>query len=139
MTHKKAGFTLVEIMIVLVIIGIIGTFGLRKYTAHMRTAKITQTKVELRSTDSAITMYKNQLGQYPAALQDLIDRPSDPALAAKWHGSFLDKDEIPKDAWGEELQYERAPKGTKPPFKLFSYGPNCDEGEESGYIDSTTE
>ncbi len=134
MRHAKSGFTLVEIMIVITIIGILGGLAIQQYTRYQRRANVTRTEAELRTLALDVSQFKNHTGTYPSQLQDLLKKPSDPAVAAKWRGKYTEKDEIPSDPWGEEYQYERKPKGAKPPYELYSYGPEGAEADPSDYV-----
>ncbi len=127
----QPGFSLTEIIIALAIIGIMigGTLGLTSYISQARR----------RAAESHLRLYKNQIdqyrqdvGAYPASLNDLKDRPSEESIAKKWKGPYMEA-EI-QDPWGAEYQYILNPKGTKPPYELYSFGSNGEGSAETEWI-----
>ena len=134
MKYVKAGFTLIEIMIVVTILGILTGLAVQQYTRYQRQATETRTEAELQALSLDISQYRNHTGQYPTGLQDLAKRPSDPAISQKWRGPYVEGDEVRQDPWGEDYQYERKPKGSKPPYELYSYGSKKEEADPSEYL-----
>lgn len=98
---NKAGFTLVEILVVVLIIGILATIAATKMTGHGEKARIVATRATIDSVRLAIDRYELELGKYPADLHELIIEGDE-----KWPGPFLDQEDDPKDAWGNLLAYE---------------------------------
>ena len=98
---SSAGFTLVEILAVIVILGIlttIATVSLPNYTDRSRNRA---TRVTIQAVRTAITAFELELSRYPASLDELIAEGD-----ADWPGPFLDSEAVPTDAWGNEMQFE---------------------------------
>ena len=132
--HAKSGFTLVEILIAVTIVSILSGLAIQQFTRYSRRASETRAQAELRTLHTDVSTFKTDTNQYPASLQELIKRPADAAISSKWRGPYLEKDEIPVDPWGEDYQYSRKPKGSKPPFELYSYGAKGTEADPNDYI-----
>lgn len=139
--RRTEGFSLIEIMIALTIVGILSVVsfvGIRSYVAR---AKRTQTESNLRSTQQYIETYHDDTGAYPATLQDLITKPTDPKLAFRYRGPYGSEDDFIKgvfiDAWKHDLQYHPGTSGPlgqgQRAYELYSWGPNG-EGAQEGQI-----
>lgn len=124
----QEGFTLIEIMIAVAIVGlmlaIIGPAVYRRFAGATESAARSQ----MASLKTAIGTYYIDTIRYPDKLSDLIKKPADPKLAAKWKGPYLEADEIPDDPWGNPYQYRKT-LGGKHPYELYSYG--SDEGKDT--------
>lgn len=131
--RAQAGFSLIEILMAITIIGIMaaGMFGVLKY---LKRAKRSSTELILKHVAHAIDTFHEDTGVYPAQLLDLIVRPADEKVAKGWKGDYLDEKEVRPDAWKNELQYQVAPKGTKPPYELWSCGENGDGSPSEEWI-----
>lgn len=122
--YARAGFSLMEIMIAVMILGIVaGLVGPRVFQA-LENAKKTTARTELKVFKDAITMYKSNTGSFPQKLADLTQRPKDERISKKWQGPYLEKEKIGEDPWGNKHSYKVNPEGSKRPYELFSYGPN---------------
>jgi general secretion pathway protein G len=118
----RSGFTLIELMIGIVIIGIL--VGGAMYTAMtvMENAKRSATSNAIQTIKTSLMLYKQEKGDYPKALQDLIA------------AGFLKKP-MPKDGWDHSFVYRVTPDG-KHPYELFSYGPQGKAGGKASRIDA---
>jgi general secretion pathway protein G len=127
--REKSGFALIEIIVAVMIIGIM--FGLG-YGAlkYVQRARITKTQAKLQEIQTDIRSYEANTNEYPSKIEDLTARP---ANLKGWQGPYADAEEL-KDAWGNEIQYQRNSKGAKPPYQLYSYGPKGPDATESDYI-----
>ncbi len=128
----RSGFTMVELMAVLIILGLLATVLVRNFMGQTDKARVTTTKVNLRLLHSSVAQFKMDTGRFPTdeeGLTILLEEPSD---VENWEpGGYLETTEIPKDGWGREFYYERFPESGKP-FVIISYGADGEEGGE-GY------
>lgn len=125
MTHSsRRGFTIIEIMIVVMIIGIIaaGAFAGMRY---LQRVKESTTRTKLAAVDTMLEQYNTTIGEYPTELQELVDGPSKPQLQKRWGESIGTVDEL-RDAWGQDFVYSLQPKGSRPPYELYSIGSKGD-------------
>ncbi len=119
--HARAGFTLIEIMIAITIIAIMSAIIVPYYLGYQEKAKKRSTEATLRVFKGSILLYQSHVGQFPAALRDLIRRPREERLAKKWEGPYIDVKEITRDTWGNKYNYKVTPTGANP-YELYSYG-----------------
>jgi len=124
MVYKtRSGFTLIEILVALTIVGIMaaGGFTLFKYVGR---AKIKSTESRLGNLKMSISTFQNDTGTYPMALPDLMTRPADQKIAKRWVSPYIEKESELEDAWSRPFVYQINPKGSKQPYELYSWGPN---------------
>ena len=126
----RKGFTMVELMAMLIIIGLLATLVVTKVATKIDQARVTTTKANLKSLHSAVNQFKMDTGRFPSedeGLMELVEQPSD---VTNWEpGGYLETTEIPKDGWGNEFIYERFPESGKP-FVIKSFGSDGEEGGE---------
>ena len=126
----RKGFTMVELMAMLIIIGLLATLVVTKVATKIDQARVTTTKANLKSIHSAVNQFKMDTGRFPSedeGLMELVEQPSD---VTNWEpGGYLETTEIPKDGWGNEFIYERFPESGKP-FVIKSFGSDGEEGGE---------
>jgi len=120
----RAGFSLVEIMIVITIIGLLAYFMVPKLFLMVTKARAKTTRLKIGGVKSALLMYKTDTGDYPEKLKDLLKKPADEKAAKKWEGPYLEEESQMEDSWGEMLKYQKTANG----YDLYSYGPNKKEG-----------
>jgi general secretion pathway protein G len=128
----RKGFTLIEIMAVIVIIGLLAAIGAMNFLGQTDKAKVTTTKANLKILHSAVAQFKMDTGRYPTqeeGLSVLITAPSD--VKNYQPGGYIDSTALPKDAWGNEFIYVDHPESGKP-YMIESYGADGQEGGE-GY------
>lgn len=120
----RAGFTLMEVLMVLAIMGVIMSLVVPKLLGRQQHANVDATRLSIRGVEQALKMYAlDHGGRFPTGadgLSVLIERPSqrDP----RWRGPYLD--EQPRDAWGTPLMYEYPGKRNPSGFDLISPGPD---------------
>lgn len=125
--HKNA-FTMIEIMLVVIIIGILAAMVIPNIAGRGEQARAAAARADIEANiASALDLYELDNGQYPATeqgLDALIQKPSAAPVPLHWNGPYLKKKKIPLDPWGREYGY-RCP-GTHDPegFDLFSFGPD---------------
>ncbi|MDP3889130.1 MAG: type II secretion system major pseudopilin GspG [bacterium] len=118
----REGFSLIELMIAITIMGILAAIIVPNFMSYLQKARISNTKATIRTFEQAITMYQADMAQYPTALRDLIKQPADEKAAKKWQGPYLKKKDVPQDPWGNKYQYRPTPEAENP-YELYSYGP----------------
>ena len=130
--HGRSGFTMVELMAVLIILGLLAGVVVKNLVGQVDKAKWNTTKASLRLLHSAVNEYHMDTSQWPGedeGLYALIEPPTD---ATNWPtGGYLETTDIPPDGWGNEFVYELYPESGKP-FVIKSLGADAQEGGE-GY------
>lgn len=119
-------FTLIEIMVVVLIIGmILGLVGVGAVN-QLNKAKVKNTRNQELILVNAIKSYSLDVGKNPSQLQDLV---TNPGLGNKWKGPYLDPPKVPKDAWENEFVYQE-PGSNGTAFDIYSYGADNAPGGE---------
>jgi general secretion pathway protein G len=133
---SQKGFTLIEILVVLVIIGILAGYIGPKLMRHPGKAKRTKASVQIEGIETALKMYKLDNGMYPSTeqgLQALVEPPTTGKLPPKWKEGYLEKKKVPLDPWGNEYVY--LSPGTQGDYDLSSYGADGEAGGEDEAAD----
>lgn len=120
--HTRSGFTLIEIMIAVMIIGLFAAVGGGAVYRQFAKAKKTNAKTVLNLLKGSIQSYYDETYHYPQTLKDLIKAPSDEKVAKKWDGPYYEKKSIPKDPWGKNYEYHVNEGNSDHPYELFSWG-----------------
>lgn len=119
----QRGFTLLEILVVLVIIGMLAGLVGPRLLSQVDRGKNTTAEAQIKMLKSSLETLRLDLGRFPTAeegLEFLVTAPADPALRARWVGPYLDG-KVPLDPWGNPYQYS-VPGRDGQPFALYSYG-----------------
>jgi general secretion pathway protein G len=128
---NEKGFTLIEIMVVVIILGILASIVAVKYSGQAEKAKQTQAAVQMKTFETALELYKLENGMYPSTeqgLQALVEAPTVGVLPKKWRtGGYLAKKKVPTDPWQNEYIY--LSPGTHGDFDIASYG---SDGQPAG-------
>jgi general secretion pathway protein G len=122
---SQGGFTLVEIMIVIVLIGLIATFVGSRILGASDQAKFHLAQTQVDTIASKVEQYESDVGSLPPDLESLVKAP---ANSTGWLGPYV-KDKDLKDPWGHPLQYRVPGEGS--PYDLMSYGRDGKPGGES--------
>lgn len=120
MRTSREGFTLIEILIAIAIVGILGALVAPNFLRYLDSSRVKATKLSLVGVQKAIDDYNMDTNRYPEKLRDLVKKPSGEIKG--WDGPYLKKDEVPEDVWGEPFQYKPTPGGKKQ-YDLYSFGP----------------
>ena len=126
----RQGFTLLELMIVLGVLGLIMYFLVPRFGTMLNKARVRTARLAMQTLKNSITMYKVDVGDFPERLRDLIKKPSEEKAAKKWEGPYFDDKELPNDPWGDSYKYDRTQTG----YDLYSYGPNGKGAPKDEYI-----
>lgn len=123
-TTASQGFTLIELMVVIVILGILATFIVPNIMDAPDEARREKTKVDIAALDTALKMYKLHSGSYPSTeqgLQALVEPPTTGSIPKKYkEGGYLEKGKLPKDPWGNDFIY--LSPGVHGKYDIISYG-----------------
>ncbi|MDR3733968.1 MAG: type II secretion system major pseudopilin GspG [Acidobacteriaceae bacterium] len=121
----QAGFTLLELLIVLVIIGMLGGLVGPRLLDRLDRSKVATAETQVRMLKAGLDTMRLDIGRYPTAeegLQLLITAPTDPTLRLVWKGPYLEQD-LPKDPWGHPYFYDPAGRDLNS-IALYSLGPD---------------
>ena len=128
-------FTLVELLLVLVILGILAALVLPKFTGRTEQARVTAAQTQISTFGTALDAYEVDTGSYPRGqdgLQQLVVQPSD---ISGWRGPYL-KSDIPLDPWGHAYVYEYPGKLNPSGYDLRSIGPDEQAGTADDIVNS---
>jgi general secretion pathway protein G len=118
------GFTLIELMVVIVILGILAGLIIPRIMGRPEEAKQLKAKMQIESLETALKLYKLDNGMYPdteQGLQALVEQPETGTIPKKWRkNGYLDKGRLPKDPWGNEFIY--LSPGAHGEYDIISYG-----------------
>lgn len=130
-SHFQRGFTLIEIVVVVVIIGLLAAMVAPKVMQRTDDAKLVRVANDIRATEASLNLYKLDNFNYPTTeqgLQALVTKPSGSPEAKNWkQGGYLRN--VPKDPWGNEYQYAY-PSSSGGSFDLYSFGADGKSGGE---------
>jgi general secretion pathway protein G len=129
---NNRGFSLIELMVVVIILGILAMYIGPKLLGRTEEAKITQARVQMESLETALKLYKMDNSVYPSTEQGLValvEKPETNPVPRKWRrGGYLEKNIVPKDPWGNEYIY--ISPGVHGDYDIISYGSDGVPGGE---------
>lgn len=135
MTLKRhAGFTLLELLVVMVIIGLLAGYVGPRYFSQIGKSETKAAKAQIDALDKALDQYRLDTGHYPNTEQGLAALNTRPANEARWDGPYLKK-AVPLDPWGKPYLYRQP--GEHGEFDLFSYGKDGQPGGDGDAADVT--
>ncbi|MGF2734739.1 type II secretion system major pseudopilin GspG [Marinobacter sp. DUT-1] len=136
--HKRftqRGFTLIEIMVVMVILGLLVAIVAPNIMGRSDQAKVTIAETQLKNIQSALDLYRLDNSHYPSTqqgLEALVSKPSGSPEPGNWNPDGYLKS-VPEDPWGNQFQY--VSPGTEGPYDLYSYGADGQEGGDGDAAD----
>ena len=129
--RKNAGFTLIEIMAVVLIIGLLSTIVGVSIFAQVDKGRVTATSVQISNLESVLELYRMDNAHYPTTEQGLDALVNEPNDAKNFPpAGYLQKRRIPKDPWGNPYEYEQPGQNNPHSFDLWSYGSDGQPGGE---------
>ena len=126
--RKFVGFTLIELMVVILILAILAALVVPRVIGKADQAKVSKAQADLATLSSALQEFRVNCDRYPTTeegLQALRTAPSD--VSSKWKGPYIDKD-IPNDPWEHPYHYAYPGQGGKDSYELLSYGGDGQQG-----------
>lgn len=130
---RAAGFTLLELLVVMVIIGLLASYVAPRFFDQVGKSEIKAVRAQLDAFDKALATYRLDTGRYPSTeqgLKALVERPTD---EAKWSGPYLAK-ALPPDPWSHAYVY-RQPGDAGHDYELLSYGKDGQRGGTGENVD----
>jgi len=135
---NQKGFTLIEIMVVVIILGLLAGLVLPKILGREEEARLSSAKLQIKALENALDGYKLDNGFYPTTdqgLDALIKKPESGRIPMKWRdGGYLKPSRIPKDPWGFDYHYY-SPGNENREYEIISYGPDGEPGGEGKNAD----
>jgi len=136
---RNKGFTLLELLVVIVILGILATYVGTRIMGKPEEARQTQAKIQIQALENALNMYRLDNGEYPSTeqgLRALVEKPSVGNIPKTWReGGYLEKSRVPKDPWKNDYAYLNPGVRNTNSFDLFSYGADNQPGGEGKNAD----
>ncbi|MCB1555105.1 MAG: type II secretion system major pseudopilin GspG [Xanthomonadales bacterium] len=133
--HRQAGFTLIEILVVVVILGILATVVVPRFLDKPDEARAARAKQDIQALITALNMYRLENFNYPSTeqgLQALVQTPSGTPPAPNWRaGGYIDR--LPKDPWGGDYLY--LSPGQRGEIDVYTFGADGQPGGEGANAD----
>jgi general secretion pathway protein G len=137
---RAAGFTLIELMLVLVILATLAAIVLPKFTGRSQQAKVTGARTQIANFETALSAFEIDLSRYPTTtegLRALVQKPTSDAEG--WLQPYLSREEVPKDPWGNEYMYRYPGQHNEHGYDLYSVGPDHKMGGDDDITNWSTE
>ena len=129
---NNRGFTLIELMVVIVILGILAGLIVPRIMSRPEEARQAKARIQIESLETALKLYRLDNGSYPSTeqgLQALVEPPEVGNLPGRWReGGYLEKGKVPKDPWDNEYVY--LCPGAHDDYDIISYGADGEPGGE---------
>ncbi len=126
--RRRAGFTLVELLVVLVILGLLAGLAVPQILQYLSKAKSDTAAVVVQNIDASIDFYRLDMGRFPTQVEGLAALVAPPDESARWNGPYLKSMDMLEDPWGNPYRY-RIP-GEHGFYDIFSFGADNQEGGE---------
>jgi general secretion pathway protein G len=133
--NSVAAFTLIELLLVLVILGVLAAIVVPKFAGRTEQARNTAAKTQISNFETALDAFEVDNGYYPKGKNGLTDLVAQPKDAPNWHGPYLKQESIPNDPWGQAYIYDCPGKHNASTYDIMSMGP---DGRAGGDDDITS-
>ena len=127
--RRRSGFTLMEVLLVLVILVILGSLAVGMFTSTQQKANLKAARSQIGAFETPIGSYFLDTNEYPPDLLALRNAPASMANPEKWAGPYLNKD-IPLDPWGHPYMYSYPGRNRPEEYDIWSLGPDGQDGTE---------
>jgi general secretion pathway protein G len=134
-TSAAAGFTLIELIVVVVIIGLLAGLVLPQFIRQEEKAKLKATRAQIELLGTALDTFRLDIGRYPTSEEGLQALRQKPATLDRWDGPYIKK-ELPEDPWGKPYVYKSP--GDHGPYDIVSYAADGVPGGEGDNRDITS-
>jgi general secretion pathway protein G len=131
-----AGFTLVELLVVLAILGLLVALAVPRVMRHLSSARIQTAHIQVQQLQSVLDIYKLDTGHYPSGEQGLAALVQRPAAETVWNGPYLQNKASLSDPWGHPYQYRQP--GSHGDYDLYSWGGDGRDGGDGEAADITS-
>jgi general secretion pathway protein G len=128
MKRNSKGFSLIELLVVLVILGLLASVVAPQVMKHLGKAKSDSARLQIEDLGAALDLYSLELGDYPTTEEGLKALIEQPENESNWNGPYLKKKKIPTDPWNRDYQY--VSPGEHGTYDLFSLGKDNQAGGE---------
>lgn len=125
-TSGEAGYTLVELLVVLVILVLLATFVTPRVIGYLSSSRTKAARIQIQSLSTVVEAFATDVGRYPTTDEGLDALVKRPAALSQWHGPYINADTVPLDPWDRPYFY-RSP-GKKKSFDIYSLGQDGKEG-----------
>ena len=136
-SQRERGFSLLELLAVLVILGILAGVFAPKFLGQAESAKRKAAKLEIDQIGQSLDLYKLEIGKYPTSQEGLAALVTAPSGTTNWNGPYLKKTTVPKDPWGNEYKYV-SPGDQNRHYDIISFGSDGKEGGDGDGKDITS-
>ncbi len=133
--NDEAGFTLVELLVVMVILVLLAGFVGPKVVGYLSSSKIKTAKIQIEGLTTSLELFKLDTGRYPNSQEGLEALIKQPTTISTWNGPYLTKRKVPKDPWGNPYTYKQP--GEKAEFDIISLGADGKSGGDGENRDVT--
>ena len=124
--RSRLGFTLMEVLLVLIILVILGSLAATIVTGTQDRANLRAATAQVALVKRAINLYRLEMNKYPDKIEDLWTKPSDAKLAENWGTGYLDQ--LGKDPWDNDYRYAAPGQRNSESFDFWSMGPDGQDG-----------
>ncbi len=132
---NSSGFTLVELLVVMIIIGLLAALVGPRFIRQEEKAKVKAAKAQIELLSTALDTFRLDVGRYPTSQEGLEALRTQPGGVERWDGPYLKKD-VPVDPWGKPYVYKSP--GDHGPFDIVSYGADGSPGGDGDNRDITS-